>query len=286
MQKPLTITLLLALLSLGAFALPQGAGTHVNDASYVQSELVHRSILLSFLPSFSVGTFTTSGTFDKDWLLGETMNVRFDETSFNVICDRAKFVFEFYQDGQFKLAKRTGEFGVKGSQHFSAFMPVETNELGVGNFEVIDYLYCADSDFEAKNVDAKSRIINKCGPLASVGEVCSQTFQIRAKAICDTSLSPNGNVGSPHCEDGSIVQDIRTDCELSPQLVSECKFDCIGNACVNEQPKIVPQVDSEGNAPPRAENNQTSFEGGLDMVMLALLLVVLGIFVYAVVKGK
>ena len=43
---------------------------------------------------------------------------------------------------------------------------------------------------------------------------------------------------------------------------------------------------NEGNAPPRAENNQTSFEGGLDMGMLALVLVVLGIFVYAVVKGK
>lgn len=267
----------LILLSTIAFALPEGATTHADEAVFAESEL-RQSTVAEQLSVLSVGTFTAGGVFDKDWLIGETMHVKMDEETFNLICTDSKFVLEFYRDGVFVLAKTTGTGFIEGNTFLTGMIKVPTAELGVGSWEVVDYLWCDSFSFFDVNEEAESRVISAAN---------SQSFQIRAaSAPEDVCELPDGKVGAEKCEDGNVVQDIRTDCELSSTLVDECSETCAVGKCVSfeepvvtDPPEELDKTEEESciedpdlpSCPPKFEKTNLFLIGGLVLGAIVLI---------------
>jgi len=292
-MKTITLTILTLLMFTSVFALPQDATTHGASAQYLDSEVREGTFWESITTSLrdnlplSVGTFTQSGTFDKDWLIDETMNVRMDETTYNTQCWSSKFILEFYKDGVFKKAYSTGNFKTTGNVYLTARTDVLTNNLGVGSWEVVDYIECQDADliFKTNNPEATNHVISK----ASV-----QTFQIREKnAPSQPCALPDGKVGAVHCEDNKLVQDVRTNCELKPTPIQTCTQACSAGACVKFEEQNgtpAPEQPTDQNGDGKIDESETpanysSFSGSSPIIFVLILLAGV-VFIYALVKKK
>ena len=184
---------------------------------------------------FSIGTFTTSGVYDIDYLLGETVVIRFSDVPYNVKCNDARFVVEIYKpDGTVSVMRNDIPFKIAGWSDPNRELKSVVNygPGGSGSYSLVEYLYCYDSDFQQNNPEWGGGAYHR---ISFITDADKTKFQVRDAAT--TTCGNKGQILYQGCDsDGNKVkQYVKEDCEAAVQLIEECQNQCIDDTCVSPE---------------------------------------------------
>lgn len=243
------ITGLVALLLVGSvFALQEGIGASnavvIPSFQVVKSPINPLSIAFTFLSIATRAGTNIKASTAQTFFPGDPITFQFGDviTFANIECSNAGFVMERYKSGIFQPpALKSPQFSISGtaSQEFGGSV---TDVAGaIGTYTVVGYMWCDDVDFRAKNPDYDpiaagcTVSINSCAKISKGAEEHKTNYDIIEKTASCTL--PDEKISSPYCaefnNDVDVVQDIRQNCVIERQLVSDCTNDqfCSGGAC-------------------------------------------------------
>jgi len=173
----------------------------------------------------AIGTFTSTNVFDVDFLVGENIILKFDEESWNVVCDNAGFVIEIYGTGGdpakdgLVTSFRSGYFSIAGNKYKTGTAKIVADKIG--SYTAVDYISCFDSDWKVNNPELVNQRISKASKI---------NYDVREKtSSCD---QPDVVLSEPYCADGNLIRDVRKSCERAVELVQDCPELCDADKCV------------------------------------------------------